>query len=82
MLGGCAYHSETMPPPQYQAIGTTTVAFSDDPATDCNMGNAVACTLGAVIIVPNPCIWANEFYASLLCHENAHRFGGWRHEKK
>ncbi|MFC5373980.1 hypothetical protein ACFPIF_15560 [Brevundimonas faecalis] len=34
-------------------------------------------------IMPNPCLFPDEFYASLQCHENAHlsRKGvpGWRH---
>lgn len=78
---GCAT-PVPIPPPQYQGIGTTNIVFSSDTDTDCQQGNAVACTMGKVIIVPNPCLWSHEFYASLLCHENGHRFGGWKHEKE
>jgi hypothetical protein len=63
-------------------MGTTTVAFSSAPAVDCQASNAVACTVGSVVIMPDPCIWAREYYASLMCHENGHRFGKWAHEKE
>lgn len=81
LLCGCAVNP-AMPPARFQALGTTTVVFSSDPATDCQIGNATACTLGKVVIVPDPCQFPNDFYALLLCHENAHRFGGWEHQKE
>lgn len=46
---------------------------------------AMACTRDdlRIQLMPDPCLFPDEFYASLQCHENAHltRAGlpGWRH---
>ncbi|GAA0768842.1 hypothetical protein [Brevundimonas olei] len=46
---------------------------------------AMACTRDdlRIQLMPDPCLFPDEFYASLQCHENAHltRTGlpGWRH---
>lgn len=77
-LAGCAT-PVPIPPPEYQGMGVTTVAFSSDPATDCHVGNAIACNMGSVVIMPNPCTFAEEYYAALMCHELGHRFKGWNH---
>lgn len=40
----------------------------------------LACTIPATgrMLMPDPCLFTDEFYAALLCHENAH-LNGWRH---
>lgn len=44
---------------------------------------ALACTVGKRrITLPNPCLWPNDPYAVLVCHELGH-VNGWsaKHEK-
>lgn len=45
----------------------------------CDQGpTVVACQAGAQIIAPNPCLYVEEYYAGVLCHEVGH-MNGWRH---
>lgn len=41
----------------------------------------LACTLPVERkqLLPNPCLYPDEYFASLVCHENAH-LSGWAHE--
>jgi hypothetical protein len=81
-LAGCATHPVTIPPKRFQGLGMTQVVFVYDTASECHMGNAMACTLGSMMILPDPCERSHEFYAALVCHELGHRFRGWKHEKE
>ena len=38
----------------------------------------VACAQGDVIVMPDPCLYRDDNYARLLCHEKAHILG-WEH---
>ena len=39
----------------------------------------VACANSKGIVAPNPCLFPDERYARLLCHEKAHVLG-WKHD--
>ena len=82
LLTGCMTHPVTPPPERFRALGRTEVVFSYDTASECQIGNAVACTLGSMVILPPPCEFRHEYYAAIVCHELGHRFGGWKHEKE
>lgn len=48
----------------------------------CGPAPAAACANPALqrVVVPNPCLYPDDPYAGLLCHEMAH-LKGWEHEK-
>jgi len=82
-------------PPQYWGEpGPFIIAFADPAVVDayCTRGApgprgyvVLACTRDDVrqVAMPNPCLYQHEYYAKLLCHEQAHLsrpgLSGWRH---
>ena len=54
----------------------------------CGRADAKACATrldgipAPVVVLPEPCTpeFTTERYAQLVCHENSHAFGGWKHE--
>jgi hypothetical protein len=82
LLTGCVINPVTIPPERFRELGRTEVVFVYDTASECQTGNAVACTLGSIVILPPPCERKHEYYAAIVCHELGHRFGGWKHEKE
>jgi hypothetical protein len=92
-LSGCAegrVFSE--PPAQYRGDGAFYVVTGSDTAIERACAGAamerdfqgrpkgypVACAGGMAAIIPNPCGWATDPFAQLLCHEFGH-LRGWRH---
>ena len=82
LLSGCVTPNVPIAPSRFQHLGKSRVLFTIDTAGECMIGNAVACTMGSAIILPDPCEYPQEYYARIVCHENGHRFGGWKHEKQ
>jgi hypothetical protein len=66
------------PPTRFQGDATAGVVFTTEARVQrmCpQVRNAVGCTVGGTIYVPNPCRWGDG-YATLMCHEMAH-VSGW-----
>ena len=84
-----------IPPPEFQRApdAPAVVIYGDPAAVDafCREGTGLiggtifACTfpVNRLQVMPNPCLFPDEFYARLQCHENGHlpRADGtnWRH---
>lgn len=45
----------------------------------CGRRAAAGCAFNDTVIMPNPCDYADQAYAALLCHEQGH-VNGWRHK--
>lgn len=78
-LSACAGPVQ-LPPPRYQITGSFHVVTKHDVAESCGKG-VLSCTFGvgkkdqSTIVMPDPCLYGWDFYAALLCHENAHAMG-------
>lgn len=85
---------QTAPPEYWDAPGAFLIAFGSPAEVDafCTNGNpfprdyiVLACTddQNRRVAMPNPCLYQHEYYAKLLCHEQAHltrgALRGWRH---
>lgn len=69
------------PPTRYQHDAKFTVVTRSVEATNAycrawgTRPDAYACELWGTVNIPNPCEWANDEYAELLCHEQGHVLG-------
>lgn len=85
---------EQAPPTHWGAPGAFIIAFADPVEVDAYCRSSayvppgfivLACTRDdrRQVVMPNPCLYQHEYYAKLLCHEQAHLtrpgLSGWRH---
>lgn len=85
---------ESAPPAHWGAPGPFAIAFGSPADVDAYCRRSAPVAPGYVIlactrddrrqvVMPNPCLYQHEYYAKLMCHEQAHlsRPGlpGWRH---
>lgn len=85
---------ETAPPTHWDSPGAFRVAFGTPAQVDayCTRGLpgarnfiVLACTNDGrrEVVMPNPCLYQHEYFAKLMCHEQAHLsrpgLAGWRH---
>ena len=93
-MTGPSYHPLVEPPPaQYQrppaniagvlyadprTVDAVCRELSPTPVPDTTV--ILACTVPSTgrMLMPDPCLFSDEFYAALLCHENGH-LNGWKH---
>ena len=88
------YWNGDAPPMEYRGPATAIVAFTtpEEVSRVCGKDDPpppglqiVACSwpgkfAEGVVIMPDPCAWADtEYYAKIQCHENAH-LRGWVHD--
>lgn len=71
-----------VPPIRFQATGHLFIQTMPRVTDVCTTEGAVACAIGTVIVMPDPCDYPRERYAALLCHESAHALSKWRHEAR
>lgn len=70
------------PPHRFQTTGTVLLRTTHVISDVCTAEDALACSAGTVVVMPDPCFYRGETYADLLCHEMAHALKGWRHETR
>jgi hypothetical protein len=85
-VAGAGLLDDGPPPERFQGPARMTLVFAGQPATTraCDAGRPLpprpwrrwACTRDGVTYAPDPCLYPNEAFARLLCHEKGH-VNGW-----
>ena len=78
-----------MPPPEYRGTGAVIVVFVPEYLLEqvCGIKAPEGLRLRACarmfpggkkyVVMPDPCAYAEQEYALIMCHENGHALGGW-----
>ena len=78
-----------MPPPEYRGTGAVIVVFVPEILLEqaCGIKAPEGLRLRACarmlpggkkyVVMPDPCAYAEQEYAMIMCHENGHALGNW-----